>query len=48
MQDIQDAHKRYSVQHLKNSKTKRVLASAFGDELAEEYMTKVMFDTAGQ
>lgn len=46
MQNIKEAHKRYSVQHLKNSKTKRVLATAFGDDVAEEYMTKVMFDTA--
>jgi len=44
MMVIQAAHRRYSEQHLKNSKTKRVLAKSFGDTLADEYMSKVMFD----
>ena len=42
--DIDAAHKRYCEQHLKNSSTRNVLASAFSDELADEYMSKVMFD----
>lgn len=42
--DIEAAHKRYCEQHLKNSSTRSVLASAFSDELAEGYMSKVMFD----
>lgn len=46
LEEIEFAHKRYSEQHLKNSKTKRVLASAFDEDFAEDYMTKVMFDTA--
>ena len=29
---------------LENDKTRRVLAAAFGDQLAEDYMRKLMFD----
>ena len=45
LDEIMAAHMRYSEQHLKNSKTKRVLASAFDEEFAERYMKRVMFDT---
>lgn len=44
MADIRQAHQRYAQQHMKNSKTRGVLAAAFTPELADEYMTKVMFD----
>ena len=29
---------------LENDKTRRVLAAAFGEQLAEDYMRKLMFD----
>jgi len=44
LKDIQAAHRRYSQQHLKNSKTQRVLAASFGTDLADRYMSEVMFD----
>ena len=44
MADVAAAHKRYADQQLKNGKTKTVLAAAFGEEIAEEYMQAVMFD----
>ncbi len=44
MEDVAAAHKRYADQQLKNGKTKTVLAAAFGEGIAEEYMQAVMFD----
>ena len=44
MKDVAAAHKRYADQQLKNGKTKTVLAAAFGEGIAEEYMQAVMFD----
>jgi len=44
--EIKTAHKRYVAQHLKNSSTRGVLAAAFTPEVADEYMTAVMFDSA--
>ena len=44
MADIQAAHRRYGEQHCKNNKTRGVLAAAFSPELADEYMTTIMFD----
>lgn len=44
--DIKKANKRYAEQHLKNSSTRGVLAAAFTAEVADDYMTGVMFDTA--
>ena len=44
--EIKKAHKRYAAQHLKNSSTRGVLASAFSPEVADDYMTSVMFDGA--
>ncbi|KAL3149332.1 hypothetical protein ABBQ32_002138 [Trebouxia sp. C0010 RCD-2024] len=43
--EITKANKRYSEQHLKNSSTRGVLAAAFTPEVADEYMTRVMFDS---
>ncbi|KAL0055047.1 hypothetical protein WJX82_006256 [Trebouxia sp. C0006] len=43
--EIKAGHKRYAVQHLKNSSTRGVLAAAFTPAVADEYMTNVMFDT---
>ena len=43
--EIKAGHQRYAAQHLKNSSTRGVLAAAFTPEVADEYMTNVMFDT---
>ena len=43
--EITKANKRYAEQHLKNSSTRGVLAAAFTPEVADEYMTHVMFDS---
>ena len=42
--EIKAGHKRYATQHLKNSSTRGVLAAAFTPEVADEYMTNIMFD----
>lgn len=44
--EITKANKRYAEQHLKNSSTRGVLAAAFTAEVADDYMTRVMFDSA--
>ena len=46
MHVIAAAQKRYSEKQLLNSKTRRVLESAFSPDFAERYMTGLMFDTA--
>ena len=43
--EIKSANKRYAEQHLKNSSTRGVLAAAFSAEVADDYMTSVMFDS---
>lgn len=45
MAEIKKANKRYAEQHLKNSSTRGVLAAAFTAEVADDYMTGVMFDS---
>lgn len=37
-------HKRFCEKHLENDKTRRVLAAAFGEPLADRYMQECMFD----
>lgn len=44
MAEIKTCHERYCSEQLKNLKTSRVLAAAFSDNFAQEYMSKVMFD----
>ena len=46
MHVIAAAQKRYSEKQLLNSKTRRVLESAFSPDFAEQYMSGLMFDTA--
>ena len=43
-EEIKQCHERYCEEQLKNRKTERVLAAAFSDDFAKEYMSKVMFD----
>ena len=46
MEEIGAATARYCEQQMRNSKTRRVLESAFDAELADNYMRTVMFDSA--
>lgn len=42
--EIREAHGRYCAKQLENDKTRRVLEKAFGSDVADEYMRRVMFD----
>jgi phycocyanobilin:ferredoxin oxidoreductase len=44
IEGIHAAHQRYCDKQLENDKTRRVLAAAFGEQLAEDYMRRLMFD----
>lgn len=44
METVRSAHTRYCQKQQENSKTLRVLQSAFGEEFAMRYMNEVMFD----
>lgn len=48
MEIVRAAHARYCEKQQENSKTSRVLQSAFGEEFARRYMSEVMFDAPGQ
>eukprot|EP00889_Picochlorum_renovo_P003251 jgi/Picre1/30281/NNA_005645.t1 len=44
IQEIEQAHIRYCAKQLENDKTRRVLATCFGTEVADDYMDNFMFD----
>jgi phycocyanobilin:ferredoxin oxidoreductase len=48
MEIVRAAHVRYCEKQQENSKTSRVLQSAFGEEFAKRYMSEIMFDPPGQ
>ena len=46
--EIRECHARYCQEQLRNDKTRRVLAAAFSEDFANEYMSNVMFDYGTQ
>ena len=48
MDTVRAAHIRYCKKQKENSKTTRVLQSALGEEVADRYMSEVMFDAPEQ
>ena len=48
MEIVRAAHTRYCKKQQENSKTTRVLESAFGEETAKRYISEVMFDAPQQ
>jgi len=48
MKIVRAAHTRYCEKQQENSKTTRVLESAFGEEVAKRYIREIMFDAPQQ
>lgn len=47
LQAIRGAHAHYCGQNLKNVKTRRMLEASFGEEWADKYLRRMMFDFEG-
>ncbi len=48
MEIVRAAQTRYCEKQKENSKTTRVLESAFGEEVAKRYISEIMFDAPQQ